>query len=674
METPTELKQRLFREAQAMVFYIAARGIDREMPDASLLTPLDLSSDKRAAIPLSDVLTLHQGLARVVAPAFPETIEKLHEYREKGGWWRRLAPLNSILGLILSTIALIVLFGWGLSQTSHVDLQESYFKALNEVYSSGDTALATSAGNPSLAADAPLQAREAAKINAMKLPYFQPVIEYLQGQCRLSIEELANVNNELSDTNIKKDFDQTVREHEENCQTLRRPILLRMFLFFGALGMLGAAYSSIYDSFSYIREGRYDLRLASTYYVRILLGGFSGVLLAEPLSDFLEQGVLSSALLAFIGGFSAQLVYDLLTKIVDSVANMFRADRRKERQGILAHAELNARSIISEDDATKRHGLAKVLSDAQQEPNAEKRASKMQDAILSMLSGSISDNPATKTASKTARLLDELSDVTWRTELSQHVAPVLPDAAPGAATSAGRALAAARHATQSAEADQTPQTLGEAQAALEVARHADLITANIETGISALQTTLKGDALASATKGALMATSLLDAHQITRWRYVAYGAAEATGNLLDGVRDDAVSSALLTSAGQELSTATLLEALRTGGTDVVFGAEGGGFSDRAAFDTALSGWIDATVREVLAKEADNLILPEIDSALSGSELVDVLASIATDENARGGLQLLELIGSGVSETSNPSDLRARLLTLTDAKLNAEVSL
>ncbi|MDW3222804.1 MAG: hypothetical protein R8G34_07950 [Paracoccaceae bacterium] len=667
METPTELKQRLFKEAQAMVFYIAARGIDKEMPNASLMTSLDLPADQRETVSLSEVLALHQGLARAVAPAFPETIEKLHEHREQGAWWRRLAPLNSILGLIVSTIALIVLFGWGLSQTSHVDLQESYFQALNEVYATGGTA----ATGASLAADASSNVRRAAEVNSMKLPYFQPVIEYLQGKCRLSIEELASADQRVNQTDPKLEFDDAIRNHEEHCQTLRRPILLRMFLFFGALGMLGAAYSSIYDSFSYIREGRYDLRLASTYYVRILLGGFSGVLLAEPLSDFLEQGVLSSALLAFVGGFSAQLVYDLLTKIVDSVANMFRADRRKEVQGILAQAELNARSIISEDDATKRHGLATVLSEAQQEPDAEKRAKKMQDAILAMLSGNATGDHVPNATANTTHVLGALRDVTWLVELSQHVAPVLPDASPDAAGAATKALSAARLAIKNAQTEQTPEILTKADAALSAARDADLITTNVQNGISSLQKVLQGDALTGVTKGALVAASLLDANQIMRWHYVAYGAAEATGSLLDGVAVAEIRAGLSTPSGQEIPATSLLEQLRAGGADGVFDAEGNSFPDRGAFDSALSGWMDTTVREVLTNDIRDLIIPEIDVPLSAGAFVEALARIAPDESARGGLQLLELVGSGVSETSAQSDFRTHLLTLATSKLNTE---
>lgn len=645
METPAELKHRLYKEAQAMVSYIADRGIDKELPEAALLKTLDLEADDRAAVPIGDVMALHHALARAVAPAFPETIEKLHEYRNLRGWWRRLAPLNSILWLIVASFVLAGLFGFGLSHYSHVDLPPGYDAAQAKVF-----------GEPTPPPAAQVGTR-------VETPYFMPVVEYLQGSCRFSVEELEAVKDTIDDDDVKVDFDAAVREHYQNCQELRRPILLRIFLFFGALGMLGAAYSSIYDSFSYIREGRYDMRLASTYYVRIFLGGFSGILLAEPLSDFLEQGVLSSALLAFIGGFSAQLVYDLLTKLVDSVANMFREDRRTERQAILAQAEYGALGAIQQHDAAQRQNLATVLANAQQEPNAELRAKMMQDELLGIMSGEAQSPVAT---GPHLALVEQMQRSLSLAELSVHAAPLWPEDMAGVGTAASAASAQLRGALEAVQASGgSPADLAAARAALEAAGSGDLVTNTVADAMDALGGALSGGPLRAVAKGALAAGLRLDTAASQRWRHVAYRATAPGVSLvtdLSELGDFALPGGGVIAASDMLSTEA----------DELFARAGGGFADRAAFDAALEGWVDAAVRRALASDWAALAAAT-GSTLGGDDLVAALDSVQSKAAARGGLQRLELLGSVVHKTTDPEATLARLLALVDEALAGEAS-
>ncbi|MEM8591226.1 MAG: hypothetical protein AAGF13_01750 [Pseudomonadota bacterium] len=672
METPDELKQRLFKEVHAMVSYIADRGIDKELPDASLLGALDLEPEDRAALPIGDVMALHSALARIVSPAMPETIEKLHEYRtrEDGLWWlRRLAPLNSILWLIIASIVLVAAFGFGLSQRSHADLPPGYAEMQDAIF---DKALSNPGDNDGAAGGLqPLTTPAAASgaqdesAEEVRIPYFLPVIQYLSSSCRFSVDELAQISEGIDEQATKFEFDAAVREHLSACQDLRQPILLRFFLFFGALGMLGAAYSSIYDSFSYIREGRYDLRLASTYYVRIFLGGFSGVLLAEPLSGFLEQGVLSSALLAFIGGFSAQLVYDLLTKLVDSVANMFRADRRKERQSIQAQAEFGAFGAIQQNDATQRQNLAVIVADAQKVADPAERAELMQDSLLDLMSKG--GKPATATVVQSP-LIEHIRRATSFAEVSALVAPLLPDSDPEMSAKANAALADLHAALDIVgKGSSKPDELASARAAIDRGSASDLVTGNLGAALSDLGGALAGQSLRGIVKGALAASQHLTDVAVQRWRHVAYGATKPTLALLQDAGTGAMLDAWVPPGAAEISAADLL----SGDPATLFDRLGGS-SDPEAFEASLEGWIDASVRRLLAEDWTSSLAPAVGSDVGGEPFVQALARVAASDAARGGLQKLELLGGAASKTTDPANTLLRLLAQVDVTLTDEV--
>jgi hypothetical protein len=653
METSTQIKDRLFRECDAMVLYIAARGIEKEMPEATMLDHLDKSSVERSSVPLAELLPLHQSLARIVSPAFPETIEKLYEYQKRDKFYTGLAPLNLILWLIIATIGLILAFGIGLSTLSEGKLPKSYYDARTSIYGVGKPT-ATVSTKPD---------------TDLEFPYFLPVIEYLNGKCRFSVDELTTAN-EFGDNpqdSSKAKFDSQLRTHFENCQSLRHPILLRIFLFFGALGMLGAAYSSIYDSFSYIREGRYDLRLASTYYVRILLGGFSGILLAEPLSGFLDGGVISSALLAFLGGFSAQLVYDLLTKLVDSVANLFRADRRKEQQIILAQAEFNARGIILEDDATKRHSLAAMLAEAQNEPNVTRRAEMMQTAILSMLSGNYKSGNVALGAIAGASFLAEGRRVLALSEITSHLADLLPDLPPDIGPTSAAANSKLAQALTAFSTLGTSDSQTQAKTARTAALDTEIVSERLKKGLRNLGTAVKDDALRALAKISLAAGSTLDQGTIARWRYIAYGASSPDIRLLQGLDATTIGAGLTGNAGAELSPAEIIAAINAGEMEAL--ANTGGFADMAELESAVAAWINATARRVLADELGSSAISTLDGMnLTGAQIIAALDNLSDNDIACGGLQTLELIGGASTKCKNPADVLKELLTLTDVEL------
>lgn len=671
MHTQAELKEQMFQQALTMVEFIAERGIERELPEPGLMALLDLPEEDRAEIPLADILRLNQALSEVVAPTLPETIWKMEKWKNNWKYWflRRLAPLPSIVILIALTMFLLLAVGFGLSQHSYRALPDSYFRAANKVYNDGATFAPN--GNTTQDSGVPETNKsergnsgvDASGSDANQAPYFQPVIRYLQSICRFSDEQLAALDQNLSTQSDKTKFDIALREIRSDCKDLRLPLMLRMYLFFGVLGMLGAAYSSIHDSFTFFREGRYDRRLASTYFVRILLGGFSGVLLAEPLSAFLEQGAISSILLAFLGGFSAQLVYDLLTKLVDSVGNMFRADRRKEMQAALAQAEVNARVAGRKEVAAIQGNLADAYEDAQNEPDPEAKASKIQSAVLRVLSGA-GAKPSSKGIKDAAeQLTAEIRDTALLLDISAKAVEILPgefEKVGTAAKQVGDLLNATRQTFEKAD---TPASRAAVHTALAKASDVNIASKTIAESIKSLGAVLAGDDLNSVAKTALMVSSTLNAGQLARWRYVAYGAKGADISLLENLEPEDIETGLSTKSGADLNLAELLNQLRAGEGDAFFADHAGSFTNRQDFDQLISGWLDVAARQAFQSEITEILERASDGHFSPQALISALEKIASDSSTRGGLQMLELLGAATAKCEDPKAALARLLTL-----------
>lgn len=617
-DTAQDMKFQMIRECEAMLAYISGRGIQKDLPDDGSMAMFDLDLEGRMATPMAQVMTLHQSLARLVAPAFPETIERLHTHQLRandGGWdiWRRVAPLSSVFWLLVVTVAIAGLL--------------TYL----------------------MLAEAPLGRAD------LKM---QPVFEHLRSECRTQSqvqETQAQLLAEQTGAGQAATGQVLSERIKVACNQKRQAVLFRLFLLFGLIGALGAAYSSIYDSFSYIRDGTYDMRLASTYYVRIFLGVFSGILLAEPLGAYLDQGAFSSTLLAFMGGFGAQLVYDLLTKLVDSVANMFRPERRKERMDTLKQAELAARQAIIEEDAAKRQTLAQIIEEAQAIEDPEARAAAMQKAILQMMTGETEPAGVSGGAAvtDTAAIADLL-------ELSRCLLALLPDP-----PDAGR-LEEIDAALNDLRRPDLPDA--EKARALATARRQDPVPGVIAGAIPGLLGVASRKDAQTLARAATLAAAEFDAAQRLRWHRAAYRAMPDDPMQLvagAGASDlaaggGAIGAALTARLGDAMS-AGRIAALNKQGVEALWSEVQSGFDDRAAFDAALPVWAGAVADRLLLEDIRSRLTPRMPDAPGAETLVTLLGAVSNDAAASGSLQTFELIGGCIPQCGAPERARVAVL-------------
>lgn len=111
------------------------------------------------------------------------------------------------------------------------------------------------------------------------------------------------------------------------------PLLVQLGFLISA-SALGASFGALYKVNKYIRELTYDPKQASSYWIRFLLGIISGLILSLIVETKAIQSTLFEAnvirpLLAIVGGFSAELFYTLLNRMVETVKSLFEGSSKE---------------------------------------------------------------------------------------------------------------------------------------------------------------------------------------------------------------------------------------------------------------------------------------------------------------------------------------------------------
>lgn len=110
--------------------------------------------------------------------------------------------------------------------------------------------------------------------------------------------------------------------------------LFFQLVFLISASALGASFGALYKVNKYIRELTYDPKLASSYWIRFLLGIISGLILSliietKVIESTLFETNIIRPLLAIVGGFSAELFYSLLNRLVETVKSLFEGGSRE---------------------------------------------------------------------------------------------------------------------------------------------------------------------------------------------------------------------------------------------------------------------------------------------------------------------------------------------------------
>lgn len=105
------------------------------------------------------------------------------------------------------------------------------------------------------------------------------------------------------------------------------PLLLNE-VFFPSAAAMGAAFAGLFLVSRYVANGTYDPTYESTYWLRFVLGLISGMVLASLIPVSENSSTFSRPLLALLGGFSASVVYRILSRLVETLETLVAGDQK----------------------------------------------------------------------------------------------------------------------------------------------------------------------------------------------------------------------------------------------------------------------------------------------------------------------------------------------------------
>ncbi|SFD48759.1 hypothetical protein [Pseudoalteromonas denitrificans] len=165
-----------------------------------------------------------------------------------------------------------------------------------------------------------------------------------------------------------------------------------------ASAAIGASFSALFKANSYVTAGIYDPKYESSYWVRFVVGLIAGIILtqlipinldavakaASEASGTTASGVSHAAIritMALVGGFSANLVYKILDRIVETVQSFISPVQAEDPEVIkqmltnkfnqqqlvfisgLASELLNIQQKLGDEDFISKKEIQRILSE-----------------------------------------------------------------------------------------------------------------------------------------------------------------------------------------------------------------------------------------------------------------------------------------------------------------------
>ena len=141
-------------------------------------------------------------------------------------------------------------------------------------------------------------------------------------------------------------------------------LLVNQVHFLAAAGM-GAAFFALFRINRYVANTTFDPKYEASYWVRFSLGLISGPILGNLVDEGVVQG-LGRSTLAMLGGFSAEAVYQVLNRLVDTVTTMVKGDSKVK----LANTEALVKARFQEEARQVKGNLMASLVRLEQEASS----------------------------------------------------------------------------------------------------------------------------------------------------------------------------------------------------------------------------------------------------------------------------------------------------------------
>ncbi|MDH3973138.1 MAG: hypothetical protein OEV42_02555 [Deltaproteobacteria bacterium] len=196
---------------------------------------------------------------------------------------------------------------------------------------------------------------------------------------------------------------EAVSEKGGNIMSQFGPDLLLNLLFYLAAAGLGASFAGLYTANSYITKGTFDPTYHASYWIRFFLGLIAGLVLAVMVSeeyfkmnvggdvDFLEKGIVRP-LLAMLGGFSADLTYTILSRLVETFQSLFMGSAKNQITAKEQELKANLAEVQSQQQVSMASNLVNLQQAIGVGAKAEDVKKKINDMIVDVMPGAMMES------------------------------------------------------------------------------------------------------------------------------------------------------------------------------------------------------------------------------------------------------------------------------------------
>ena len=142
-------------------------------------------------------------------------------------------------------------------------------------------------------------------------------------------------------------------------------ILERLNWLFSAA--LGAVFYVLFTALDYVKNRTYDPRYNSIYVIRFVLGVLAGLILAIVMQNSFGGDIakkLGPSVIALLGGFSTEAVYQVLQRLVEVLLAAVRGDNSSAAKAKAAGDAQNELLKLADDSAMPGAMKSKAIASA----------------------------------------------------------------------------------------------------------------------------------------------------------------------------------------------------------------------------------------------------------------------------------------------------------------------
>ncbi len=157
-----------------------------------------------------------------------------------------------------------------------------------------------------------------------------------------------------------------------------------LFLLFSA--SIGASFNALFTANRYIKDSTFDPIHESSYWVRYVLGLLAGVIIATliPIETEATSALMGfgKPILALLGGFSAQVVYRMINRLIESLDTLFKGELRDIVAAKEQMTKVQASQAVLHEKAKLAAQLSKLRESAGDNKSFQDEIAKLQTELI----------------------------------------------------------------------------------------------------------------------------------------------------------------------------------------------------------------------------------------------------------------------------------------------------